>query len=76
MKVPATSENVMKCICCKTCPTFKHTLCTGWAHCATGKSEETPEQLGCDCCASTAGSAIGVLVLLALNHLSGSSFTI
>ena len=49
MKVSATAENAMRCICCKTCPTFKHTLCTGWAYCATGKSEKTPEMLGCDC---------------------------
>lgn len=47
-RVPTTSENVMRCRCCKTYPTFKHTLCGGF-YCATGKSETTPEKKGCEC---------------------------
>jgi hypothetical protein len=49
MKVPTASENVVRCLCCTTCPTFKHTRCSGWAHCATGKSKKPPEMLGCGC---------------------------
>ncbi len=49
MRVLITAENVVKCLCCTTCPTFKHTRCSGWAHCATGKSKKPPEMLGCGC---------------------------
>lgn len=47
--VPITSENVVRCLCYTTCPTFQLTRCSGWIHCATGKSKKLPEMLGCGC---------------------------
>jgi hypothetical protein len=50
LKVPTTSENVIRCLCCTAaCPTFQLTRCSGQVHCATGKSKKTPEMLGCGC---------------------------
>ncbi len=48
-EAPTTTENVIRCLCCTTCPTLKHTGCSGWAHCATGKIKKPPEMMGCDC---------------------------